>query len=376
MNALGVSDSGIGYLLSLGLAVQFVASLLGGVLTDKLGRRRTTAMFDVISWVIPSLIWAFAQNIWWFAAAAVLNAMNQVVNNSWSCLLVEDTDPRKLVNVYAWIEIAGLISVFFAPISSLLVGRFDVVPVVRGLYLFTFLTMTAKASLLYIFSEETHQGRIRMAETKNVSVFSMLAGYGGIVKSIFASRGMLIVLAVMTLETMWLMPVNNFFSLYVTQNLGISEVFVPIFPMVKAFVTLLALFLLQKRLDRLPFRPVMLFGLALYAAGHAVLLAAPVNGLWVIFVYTVVDAFAAALVLPRKSSLAVWFVDPEQRARINGVVKAVMIGISVPFGALTGLLAEADRRLPFMLNILLFAVCFAVIACSREVRERIDGGRA
>ena len=37
-----------------------------GVITDKLGRRLATAIFDVLAWVIPCIIWASAQSYWYF----------------------------------------------------------------------------------------------------------------------------------------------------------------------------------------------------------------------------------------------------------------------------------------------------------------------
>src|SRR5512138_2331411 len=57
---LGLKDSQIGLLVSIGLAVQIVSALMGGAITDKLGRRKTTAIFDFFSWSVPMVIWAIA----------------------------------------------------------------------------------------------------------------------------------------------------------------------------------------------------------------------------------------------------------------------------------------------------------------------------
>src|SRR5690606_31673050 len=92
MLALGVYDTQIGLLATISTLSQVVFGLLSGVITDKLGRRRTTAIFDVIAWAVPCLVWAFAQNFWWFLAASVINGAWQVTQNSWDCLLVEDVD--------------------------------------------------------------------------------------------------------------------------------------------------------------------------------------------------------------------------------------------------------------------------------------------
>ena len=150
MYALGVGDTQIGFLLSVGMCFQIVTALLGGIITDKLGRRVTTIMFDTFAWSIPCLILAFAQNFWWFLAAAICNSMYQITNVSWTCLFVEDCDPKKMVNAFTWIQVTGLIAVFFAPLATLLVDWFTMVTAVRFIYFFSFVSMTAKFVIIFI----------------------------------------------------------------------------------------------------------------------------------------------------------------------------------------------------------------------------------
>ena len=49
-------------------------AFVGGALTDKMGRRRTTLVFDILSWTVPALISAAAQNFWYFLAAGIVNS--------------------------------------------------------------------------------------------------------------------------------------------------------------------------------------------------------------------------------------------------------------------------------------------------------------
>ncbi len=62
MLAVGLSDGQIGLIVSISWGVQIILALLSGVITDKLGRRRTTLIFDTLSWGVPALISALAQN--------------------------------------------------------------------------------------------------------------------------------------------------------------------------------------------------------------------------------------------------------------------------------------------------------------------------
>lgn len=161
MYALGVNDRQIGILISLGLFFQIFTALISGVLTDKLGRRKTTVIFDTISWSIPTLLWAVSQNFWWFLIAAIFNSLGQITHNSWNLLMVEDCEQKKLVHIYTWCTISGLLAVFFSPLAGILVDRLTVVPAMRIIFAITFVMMTAKFIILYLFSSETGQGKIR-----------------------------------------------------------------------------------------------------------------------------------------------------------------------------------------------------------------------
>ena len=90
MLALGLSDKQIGLIVSISWGFQVVLALFSGVITDKLGRRLTTLIFDIVSWSIPALISAVAQNFWYFLIAGIINSVWRITHNSWSCLLVED----------------------------------------------------------------------------------------------------------------------------------------------------------------------------------------------------------------------------------------------------------------------------------------------
>ena len=344
MYALGVNDTQIGLILTIGMCFQVVSALFGGVITDKFGRRMTTIIFDTISWSLPCLIWAFAQNFWWFLAAAVCNSLFQITNVSWTCLFVEDCEPRFMVNIFTWIQVTGLIAVFFAPVAT-----------------------------LFVKGTETEQGYKRMAETKNTSMFRLFIGYKDVLKKMVHSPAMMFVVIFMVLNNIYTMVTTNFFGLYITQNLGIPEQLVAIFPMLRAGVMLLFILLIQHIFNRMKYRPVMLMGLGLYIISHVILLLAPPENIAMIWGYTLAEAFAFALVNPRKDSLSALFIDKEERSRAYGLLYVIIIACSAPFGWLVGWLSSVNRMLPFALNILVFGVCILLIVCSKTLRSHDRG---
>jgi MFS family permease len=164
MLALGCTTVQVGLIGSAALACQLVFSLAGGWITDRLGRKRTTLIFDTISWSGAMLLWAFARSFPWFLAAAMVNSLVRIVMTSWTCLAIEDAAVDQRVHFFTWISVAGVVAGFVVPLSGVLVGRFGLVAAMRGLYLFGFAVMT----FMFIFRNgmvvETQRGVGRRSE--------------------------------------------------------------------------------------------------------------------------------------------------------------------------------------------------------------------
>jgi MFS family permease len=358
MSRMGVTDIQIGIMLAVGRFSQMGMAFFGGVITDKFGRRLTTLFGDIVAWSIPALIWAFAQNFTWFLIAAIVNSVVQITGVAWECLWIDEDgeNSTKITQIFNWLHVCGVISVFFVPVAGLLVWRFSLIPVVRGLYIFAFISMTAKAILLYMYSKETKRGIERINETKNVSFVQMFSGYGGVLTDIVRSAKMLHALGLQSVQAITLMISSTFFSLYTTQNLGLDDSFLAYFPILRAVVMLLFLFFIQNKLNMFNPRNVMLCGITAYLAANGLLLISrPDNWLWIAG-YTLLEACAVALFMPRMSALIANAIEPRERARIRSLFNVIMLAVVSPFAYLAGYLSETDRRLPFVLNIGLFVV--------------------
>ena len=366
MFSLGLKDADIGILLSVGLFLQMFTALLGGILTDKFGRRLTTFIADIVSWSIPVLIWAFAQDFRWFLVAVVFHSFLQVSNVSWQCLFVEDAPQDKIVQLFNLIYIAGLLSVFFAPISGYFIGVFSLVPVMRVIFGIAFVSMTAKFVVLYIYSKETAQGVIRMKETANVPMRRLVAEYSGVLSQILKTPATWRVLILITLLSIQQMTSTNFFALYVTQDLALPEQFLVVFPILRAAIMLVFFLGFQDRLNRFPQYAVMLTGLGLYVGGFTLLILTPPETMFLLVVFTIIDACAAAVFLPRRDALVFQNVDPGERARIMSLLTIIMLGVSSPFGVIIGRLSGMDRRLPFAVCVGLFILMGVIVSMERK----------
>jgi len=370
MFSLGLEDADIGILISVGLFLQMFTALLGGVATDKFGRRLTTFVADLISWSIPTLIWAFAQDFRWFLVAVLFNSFWQVSSVSWQCILVEDAPQDKIVQLFNMIYIAGMLAVFFAPISGYFVGVFSVVPVVRVLFGIAFVSMTIKFVIFYFYSRETAQGEVRMTETKNTPLRQLTAGYASVLIQIIKTPATLRVLVLITLLNIQQLTSANFFALYVTQDLGLPEQFLAWFPILRAAIMLVFFIWAQNMLNRFAQYKVMLVGLVIYVCAFVLLILTPADVILPLVIFTVFDAFAAALFLPRRDALVIQNVDPAERARIMSLLVVIMLGISSPFGIIIGRLSGINRQIPFIVCVGLFVLMGIIVSFERSKGEQ------
>lgn len=358
MLALGVRDAQIGLLATISMLSQVVFGLLSGVITDKLGRRKTTAVFDIIAWAIPCLIWAFAQNFWWFLAASLINGAWQVTQNSWDCLLVEDVDRAEIPRVYALVKAAGEFSALFAPIAAFLVSGFGLELAVRILYLNAFLIMAIKIWLLYRYTTETATGRVRMAQTRGVSIWRSLAEYRGVLGLIIRSKGTLFSLVIAAIVGAVALVNATFWQLAINQRLGVPDALLPFFPMVRSLLSLLFFFTLIPLLTRSArLKAPTLIGFAAYLAGQVLMVAIPVpddgaqlTTYALLAGCLLLDAFGGGMLFMLAESLVALHVDRAERSRVMALQRTCVMLVTAPFGWISGWLSSMDRSWPFLLT--------------------------
>lgn len=356
MIALGLTDKQIGMIVSISWGFQIVLALLSGVVTDKLGRRRTTLIFDILAWSIPALISALAQNYWYFLVAGILNSVWRITLNSWSCLLVEDADQSQLVDIYTWIHIANVMVGFIAPLTGVLIGIFSLIPTIRGLYVFASVMFTVKAVVTYLMTEETGQGKIRMHETRHQSALSVLSEYSGVLKELLRTPQTLYTAGIMLVISITTLVSGSFWSIIVTERLHIPAQSLAIFPFVKSAVMLFFFFVVMPRISKLHFKFPMTIGFLGFVVSNVILITAPNLGYFYLISSVFLEACCLAAVNPLIDQMVVLTIDPKERARIQSIIYVCVILISSPFGWIAGTLSTINKILPFVLNIGLFTI--------------------
>jgi MFS family permease len=369
MLAFGMNDIQVGIVTSIYMFSQMICAFLSGAIVDKLGRRKSTVIFDFLAWSLPCLIWAFSQGFWFFVVAALLNGTMKITTVSWDCLLVEDAPKDKITHIYSWVMIAGNLSALFAPISSILVSQLTLIPAIRILYINAFIVMTAKLLILYKFSTETAVGKIRREATRDMSWGEMMSGYKGAFHKITSSRGTLFALVISILVEIVAMLGMTFWQIIASRRIGVPDTLLPIFPMARSILSIILFFTVIAHIKQSKLKwP--LYGGFLSSIISCLLLISITNtgvgGYVILSVSLVFEALGVAVLSTLRESLVAIHVDHTERSGIMALLQTTVMLISVPFGYIGGLLSDISRILPFVLSIILLSL--GVLATSMFYR--------
>jgi MFS family permease len=388
MLAIGLSDAEVGFIATLYMLSQVVFAFLSGPITDKLGRRKTTAIFDFLAWSVPCLIWLKAEGFWFFFVAALFNGAMKVTTNSWDCLLVEDAEKDQITNIYSLVIVSGQLSALFAPIASILVSKYTLVPAVRILYINAFIVMTAKIIVLYACSHETRTGVVRMRETKGKSIVQLAGGYSGVLKIMGKSKGTVFSLVIMALVSAVGMVNITFWQVIANKKLGVPDSLLPLFPMFRSIIAIIFFFTVIPRLTKKSLKMPLLLGFGSYVIGQTILISAPGGSALtyaMLLVSLLFDGFGSGILAMLSESLVALNVDVAERARVMALQHMLIMFSTSPFGWIGGLLSGISRSLPFVLNIVLLGIGIIVTLGyyktgktrleNREEKEDIHGLR-
>lgn len=352
MRDLGLSPQQIGLVTSLTMVTSMLGAAVSGHFTDRLGRRRTTLLFDLISWSAATLIWAGAHDFWHFVLAALINGLQTVPAVSWTCLLVEDYEPRERLHIFTALQMVGPLGAFVTPLAGLAIGQLGVVPGTRLLYIFAFLSMTAMFFGRNYFTHESRAGRARTLATQGYRLGDSLRDYGQSLRALLANRGAMayfILTGLIWFRDGLTLP---FSQLLLVDQLGMSERVLALFPAIGGVATLLVpAYALPRLAGREPLG--IGWGLGVSAASLAVLLLAPKGSFWAVAFSTLLGAAGTAALIPALNTCWNNALGDQERAKVMAMSNTVWGLIKLPAGYLGGGLYVLAPAWPFVVAMVL-----------------------
>jgi len=208
-----------------------------------------------------------------------------------------------------------------------------------------------------------------MEETREKPLFSLLSGYGEVLKQILRTPRTLVILGIMFVMGVVMMINSTFWSILATEKLGIPAEHLAIFPFAKSGLMLILYFLLVPRLNVRRFRNPMLLGFAGFLVSNLILVTMPSGNYFLLLISVLIEAASLAMFGPLMDALTIISIDDVERARINAILYVIVILLTSPFGWIAGQLSEINRTLPFILNIGLFFVGAAMVWLAWRLRD-------
>ncbi len=372
MAALGLSATQIGWMASLTLITQMLVAPFGGYTADHLGRKRTLIIFDIIAWIIPPLVWMVAQNVWYFAIAAVLNGVGMIISPSWNCLLVEDTNPAKRPAVFAAFQLIVLGAGIFSPISGWIVDGKGVIIGTRIIYGITALSIAIMTTIRAFTVTETSIGAAIADEMQGAGIKDALGNYWSALNHGFRDHtlSMLFLLTMINFAyaTIW----NTYSALYMThsQGLGLSPGLVAFWPTFSSVFIVLTLVLLVPRVRLEKLSHWLLLSSALLCIGVFLFMLLPPGSYGLLVVPAILIAVGTALVNPVRDTFIANVVDDRQRAPFMAAINSVSMCVLVPLTPLAGRLFELNAKAPLI--VLMAFLILGVVAANSLRRAQIS----
>jgi MFS family permease len=355
MKELGVTEVEMGLINSVGLFFAFVFFLVAGPLTNKYGRHRTSLVWDIFSWTTSMVLWALAQDFWWFLVAVFFNSAVKVTMVSWNLLVSEDARDDQRVKIFAIVNLIGALGGFVSLVAGLLLDTFGVVPTMRVTYFAGALCMTTMFVVRNFFTTETENGRRVREATQDTPLVTLvvdqLASLGRAVKD-----GHFVVLTVLYLLITAVSSFAFFQILYLKDTLGYTNTELAVVPAVNSLLTIVLLTVVLPRIPRNAERLGLLVGFGVCLVGAVGFLFLGPHSLGAVLAVQGLGAAALVLVGTYRDSVFMNTVEEAQKAELFGLVNMLAMLLSIPTGWLAGWLFSLHPLGPFVALVGLFAL--------------------
>ncbi len=361
MYELGVTETNIGWITTLGLLVQVLAAFMSGYLTDRLGRKRAILIFDVLSWSVAMLIFAFSQNVWFFVLATCINGLQRVPHVAFYCLIVEDTPKKDRTYVFTLLQIIGVVGGLFAPLGGLLVSHYGLVDGTRIMYVLCSVLMTFQFIGRHVTTRETEMGYRKMKETKALGLKASLIDYSGAIRDLFASRSLMLIFVVYILFNFQMTLKTTYLSLYLADFLHIESWLISLVPAVSSVIMLLALWFIMPKIPAEGETRSMMAGFALSVLSNVMLVLWPTPNLLWVGLSTVLAAVGLMISSPYLEAAVQNAIDDEKRAKVFSMLSVVILLLTSPAGIVGGWAYTLDPRIPIWIITASFAAAFVFL---------------
>jgi MFS family permease len=350
MLELGFTEREIGLTQTVLVGAQLISSIYSGRLTDLLGRKRTTLIFDMISWTGACLVWALSGHLFGFLIAAVLNGINKVVYVSFSCMLTEDASSSERLRNYSGLHFMVLTGGFFAPFGGFIVSRMGIITGTRILYFAAAVIM----AIMFVFRHIAWKEPDFDPSEKHMS---LLKGITDSFRYFISEKQRFIIFVLQGIAQFYLIFKPIFYYAFLKNVVGLSSSVISIVPVSMSVITMIILLGFLPRIKNSQRRNLLTAGLAMGGLSLILLVLSADGGLLFLGLSILIDGISTALMRPLLDSLWADQLENKKRTRQLSAGNFFFGIISVPAGSIAGEMYSFSPVLPFYTaaGLLLFA---------------------
>jgi MFS family permease len=368
MKEAGLSDIEIGLINSVNLYFAFIFQLFAGSITNKLGRKRTTLIFDLIAWSVPMFIWAFSQNFWLFLIAYLLNATSKFVTVSFNCLIIEDVEEHKRSKVFAILNMIITGAGVLTPIAGVVIADFGIVPTLASIYFVGGILMTVMFFIRNRYTDETAVGKELMGMHSQTRVIQSLASSLRLFGKSFYKRRLLPIILITVLSNL-ILQLNFFQVIFFKEQLKFNDQIISFIPVVTAVTVMLLYLVIIPRLKRRSEETYVSFSIILSTVGAILFLLIPAGNMAMLFLTLIVLAAGNFILQTYRDSLLMNRLGTHEKADMFSAVQTVMTLTAIPSGYLTGLLYHYNPVLLFSVILVLYIVLMVIMLFLPDPRK-------
>ncbi len=372
MKANGVTDAQLGILMLAGFAASIFFSIIAAPLVDRMGRKRATFVFDLISSAVPPLIYAISGSFWFSLVAMVLTNANKVMSVAYYLIMVEDSDDDQRIIAFNLFNIITVAAGILIPVAGFFVKLCGIIRAERFFLIFACISMTILIFIRNHFLKETTVGE-KLLKNKSgrfspgaaIRIYSdsyrFLAGH---------PAALLTVIASIIFYVYYIIGTNNslYFATYFIDALNLDEASISILGSVYAVGMLIAMVIINPLVQRLNIFINLITGALLNTAGIVMLVIIPSGSLPAAIVSIVVTSVGFGIFKSVLDAALAITTEGKDRAGIYSIVNLLSSILGILTAGLCGILYPLNPKSVYFISIIILFVsitCFTIILLKR-----------
>ncbi|MBO4409232.1 MAG: MFS transporter [Spirochaetales bacterium] len=274
----GLTSSQITLLMSITNITSLVFSFVASPIVDRLGRKNTLTIFDLLSSAVPAAILLVSQSFVPAMIALGLSGLNRVMSTAYYLVLVEDTSDRNSMDSMNMFNIITVLSGVATPIAGIIVTKLGII---RGENLFLIVSvvlMTTQCLVRHFFISETPTGMAVKAAHSKFSLKDVLVSYRDMAKHLGKNRRLLAALLINSLMYVYYnlgTTTSLLFTPYFAHFRNLTGVVLASIGSIYSIGTLFSMLVINPRMDRKTIHAFILISGLVSMCGFAMIILCP-----------------------------------------------------------------------------------------------------